>query len=360
MYLDDAKEIWSDLKDRFSQCDSARIYQLKQKIMSLTQGDDDVNTYFTNLRIIWDEYKHTQPISWCICTNCRCQSAAKWHKHQEEECAMQFLIGLNASYSQICSHILSMVPLPTLSKAFSLVLQEERQRTIGGYSQSPKYSPLPPAVSEHPYSANTASTYYNRTRVCTHCGKTNHTADKCFTLHGFPPSYGKGKFKPNQNWKNYSNSKSVNFVDDTIPEASEKAVTSSTMPTFDQCQQLISLLQSQLATGSSSLTSSAAQNLPSPTQSPPFTGAKLKWWLTAALQGCCSCKGWMVLHGSFSPWQFCCKCWDAVFVSCGSAEVQRLYPLFSVGSEQPCCSFSSPFSARGSLAVGLQLQGGTD
>ncbi|XP_041995751.1 uncharacterized protein LOC121745873 [Salvia splendens] len=55
MYLDDAKEIWLDLRDRFSQCDSARIYQLKQRIMSLTQGDDDINNYFTNLRIVWDE-----------------------------------------------------------------------------------------------------------------------------------------------------------------------------------------------------------------------------------------------------------------------------------------------------------------
>ncbi|XP_042067139.1 uncharacterized protein LOC121810436 [Salvia splendens] len=67
MYLDDAKEIWSDLRDSFSQCDFARVYQLKQKIMSLVQGDDDINCYFTNLRISWDEYKHTQPIS-CSCS----------------------------------------------------------------------------------------------------------------------------------------------------------------------------------------------------------------------------------------------------------------------------------------------------
>ncbi|XP_041995877.1 uncharacterized protein LOC121746002 [Salvia splendens] len=35
MYLDDAHEIWSDLRLRFSQLDSARAYQLKQRIMSL-------------------------------------------------------------------------------------------------------------------------------------------------------------------------------------------------------------------------------------------------------------------------------------------------------------------------------------
>ena len=28
--------------------------------------------------------------------------------------------------------------------------------------------------------------------VCTHCGKTGHTVDKCYKLHGFPPGF---KFK---------------------------------------------------------------------------------------------------------------------------------------------------------------------
>src|ERR1044072_1867429 len=26
-------------------------------------------------------------------------------------------------------------------------------------------------------------------RLCTHCGKTNHTIDTCFFKHGFPPGY---------------------------------------------------------------------------------------------------------------------------------------------------------------------------
>ncbi|XP_042067248.1 uncharacterized protein LOC121810552 [Salvia splendens] len=62
MYLDDAYAIWFDLKERFSIGDSARIYQLKQQLMSLSQGSSDVNTYFTNLRIVWDEFKSSQPI----------------------------------------------------------------------------------------------------------------------------------------------------------------------------------------------------------------------------------------------------------------------------------------------------------
>ncbi|XP_042009217.1 uncharacterized protein LOC121757800 [Salvia splendens] len=234
-----SQEIWVDLRYRFSQCDSARIYQLKQRIMSLTQGDDDINGYFTNLRIVWDEYKHTQPISWCI-----------------------------------RSHILSMVPLPNLSKAFSLVLQEERQRTIGGIDSSRYNQVLPPSSSEQPYSTNAAaSSYYNRGRVCSHCGKTNRTVDKCFSLHGYPPSFGKGKFKQSSNSRDYSSPKSVNFVDNSITDSNDKVSVPSSMPTFDQCQQLITLLQSQLATGSLSIPTSAAPQNSSPIQSPspPFT-----------------------------------------------------------------------------------------
>lgn len=84
--------------------------------MFLAQGQNDISTYFTNLRILWDEHKHSQPIAWCTCSTCRCNSAMRWHNYQEEECTMQFLIGPSSSYSQIQSTILSTVPLPPISK----------------------------------------------------------------------------------------------------------------------------------------------------------------------------------------------------------------------------------------------------
>ncbi|XP_042035068.1 receptor kinase-like protein Xa21 [Salvia splendens] len=123
-----------------------------------------------------------------------------------------------------------------------------------------------------------ASSNFNRGRLCTHCGKTNHTIDKCLALHGFPPNFGKGKFKLSPNSKDFGSAKSVNFVDDCLPDSSssDKApATFAIMPTYDQCQQLISLLQSQLSTSSLSPPVSPAQNSPAPTISPPFTGTTL-------------------------------------------------------------------------------------
>ncbi|XP_042012210.1 uncharacterized protein LOC121760635 [Salvia splendens] len=272
MYIDNAHEIWSDLRDRFSQLDTARVYQLRQKIMSLTQGNEDVNTYFTNLRILRDEYRHSQPITWCICVICRCNSASKWNSYQEEECSMQFLIGLNSSFSQIRSSILSKIPMPSLSKVFSLVLQEERQRTIDGNSSYT--SVVTPSVSEQPYSANAAQSY-NRNRICSHCGKTNHTVDKYFVLHGFPPSFGKGKGKFNAK-DGGSFSKSVNYVENSFDECEKSSISTSVdVPSPEQCQQLIHLLQTQLATAAAtpSPLPSASPNNPPTTNCASFTGS---------------------------------------------------------------------------------------
>ncbi|XP_042012006.1 uncharacterized protein LOC121760392 [Salvia splendens] len=85
MYLDDAYAIWFDFNEHFSIADSARIYQLRQQLMALSQGSSDVTSYFTNLRILWDEYRNSQPTSWCTCTRCTCDSASKWNQHQENE-----------------------------------------------------------------------------------------------------------------------------------------------------------------------------------------------------------------------------------------------------------------------------------
>ncbi|XP_042018912.1 uncharacterized protein LOC121766717 [Salvia splendens] len=285
MFLDNAYEIWADLKDRFSLGDSARLYQLKQQLMSLSQGNNDVSTYFTTLRSIWDEFKNSQPLSWCTCNRCTCHSAAKWHQHQEDECTVQFLIGLNASYSQIRSNVLAISPLPSLSKVFSLVVQEERQRSIDGKLISSAYSPAPtPIASEQPY-ANAASNTnrgFNKF-LCTHCGKTNHNVDKCFFLHGFPPGYGRDK--PKSGGFNQSTSykhKSVNFVENDSDSSdwrgskSGAQLDATNLPTMDQYQQLVNLLQSQLHTQNHIQNLTAPNSSPTPqsisqSQSPPFS-----------------------------------------------------------------------------------------
>ena len=87
-------------------------------MLGLTQGTFDVSTYYTRLKIRWDELKEFCPIS-----TCTCGAMQVWLDFQEQESVMQFLMGLNDSYSSIRGQTLLQEPLPTLSKVFSLIVQ---------------------------------------------------------------------------------------------------------------------------------------------------------------------------------------------------------------------------------------------
>ncbi len=67
LYLDTAVEVWKDLHDHFHQSNGPRIFQIKQKMLGLSRGSSDVNTYYTRLKIHWDELKEFLPIPICHC-----------------------------------------------------------------------------------------------------------------------------------------------------------------------------------------------------------------------------------------------------------------------------------------------------
>ncbi|XP_061366043.1 uncharacterized protein LOC133309296 [Gastrolobium bilobum] len=67
LYFSSASEIWTDLRTRFLQANSPKLFQLKQQIASLTQGSLDVNGYYTRLKILWDELLDHSPIPTCTC-----------------------------------------------------------------------------------------------------------------------------------------------------------------------------------------------------------------------------------------------------------------------------------------------------
>ena len=176
-----------------------------------------------------------------------------------------------------------------------MVLQEERQRNIGGPPSS-VVSPTIPVSSEQLFAANAASSSFGRERKCSHCGKPNHTIDKCFALHGFPPGFGRGRGKFVPKSRDYSQSGSVNMIDDNFADAVEKASdapatapitgisSNSAIAMLEQCQKMMSFLQTQLNTSphasqasssepiSTALTHTPPTSAPSSSQQPHFTG----------------------------------------------------------------------------------------
>ncbi|KAJ1438236.1 Retrotransposon gag domain [Sesbania bispinosa] len=99
MYSPLASEIWQDLRDRFQQKNGPHIFQLRKDLMSLVQGHDSMNQYFTKLKVIWEEVSAFRPLC-----NCTCGGLHPMEEHCQMEYVMSFLMGLNDSFAQLHSY----------------------------------------------------------------------------------------------------------------------------------------------------------------------------------------------------------------------------------------------------------------
>lgn len=121
--------------------------------------------------------------------------------YQLQELVLQFLIGLNDSFAQVRAQVLMLDPLPSINKVFSLIVQEERHRSINNNEFLKGFSSDSQSIntvgstnySRHPYRGSKDRDMPK----CTYCGAVGHVVDNCFKLHGYPPlGYGQ-RFKDN-------------------------------------------------------------------------------------------------------------------------------------------------------------------
>ena len=124
-------EIWNNLRDTHSQGNGPKVFELQKDIASINQGDSSITAYFTQWKLYWNQLKNFRPTLTCSCGKCTCNLLQRIENVHLQDSVMQFLMGLNDSYSQIKGHILLMEPLPSINKAYSLLIQEERQRRVG-------------------------------------------------------------------------------------------------------------------------------------------------------------------------------------------------------------------------------------
>ncbi|KAK4381522.1 Retrovirus-related Pol polyprotein from transposon RE1 [Sesamum angolense] len=107
---------------------------------------------------------------------------------------MQFLMGLNETFDGVRSQILVMEPLPHVDKAFSMVMRVERQRKV-------HMETAETGINNAMYARNGDQerigykTFVKKKNVdkrfltCTCCGKSGHTKESCFKVHGVPDWY---------------------------------------------------------------------------------------------------------------------------------------------------------------------------
>ncbi|KAK6151537.1 hypothetical protein DH2020_014172 [Rehmannia glutinosa] len=122
-----AKDMWLDLKERYSITNGPRLNQLKSEYHLLRQNDINVVTCYSKFKALWDGLYGSEDLT-CGCT---CAAAAKLSARVERDKTHDFVLGLDdVQYGSLCTQILSMDHFSTLSYAFSLATQEERHRSI--------------------------------------------------------------------------------------------------------------------------------------------------------------------------------------------------------------------------------------
>jgi len=155
----------------------------------------------------WDEIDALVPT-----TGCSCEASRPSIELLRNQCLLQFLMGLNESFSHVRSDILLKTPVLTINQAYALVIQEESQRGLGvadgsrdsmtmmvGRHQNQRSNTTPP--TSHQYQMNQYPNYnqnqnYKSRRplappgsVCDHCGYKGHLRTNCYRLVGYPPDF---------------------------------------------------------------------------------------------------------------------------------------------------------------------------
>jgi len=186
IFFESAIAIWNDLKERFSQGDLLRIAELQETIYSLKQGDCSVSEYYTSLKSLWEELDNYRPFLPCT------YSVKMYH---QQDFIIRFLKGLEDRFSVVRSQILLMEPLPQASRVFSMIVQQERQRSLPLVDAEANafinfsFIPSDKGRGGGPPKSHPANNNRNNSKRCVYCHHTGHTIEACYAKHGYPPGH---------------------------------------------------------------------------------------------------------------------------------------------------------------------------
>ncbi|XP_070013817.1 uncharacterized protein [Nicotiana sylvestris] len=164
------------------------------------KGISSVSTYFTKLKDLWEEYDSILPPP---------PSATEYVDQLEYQRLLQFFMGLNDNFEQARSQILLMSTLPSIDKAYTMVVQDESRKLITGgtYGQAGHNDPTALFTS---YSISRPKRNYSLERdychlkghtmnecyklmKCEFCNKTRHLKENCYKIVGYPSDFKQNK-----------------------------------------------------------------------------------------------------------------------------------------------------------------------
>ncbi|XP_070022173.1 uncharacterized protein [Nicotiana sylvestris] len=183
-----------ELEDKYDPINSAKLYQLQKEINDLSQGNLDITGYYTKMKKLWVELNTLNIHAKCAC---KCTCGARENMHKVEHDRRESILMIN--------------PLPTIAQAFSILIQEEKQREVkpsnnfsmdstalnasgsGNRNFRTNYSQQGNNNTNSGYKGNQLN---NRPwPFCEYCKRPGHPNDKCYKLQGFPQNskFNKGR-----------------------------------------------------------------------------------------------------------------------------------------------------------------------
>ncbi|XP_020547422.1 uncharacterized protein LOC110011565 [Sesamum indicum] len=137
MYVASSRKLWLELEARFGESNKPMKYQLQREIGQVTQGNMSITEYNTKLKHLWDELLCLAPTPKCVCAGCTCDVNKALAEMTASNQLIQFLVGLNSVYEQARSQIPLLDPLPSVTKAFSMLIRIEKQMQVSISSMEP-------------------------------------------------------------------------------------------------------------------------------------------------------------------------------------------------------------------------------
>lgn len=192
LYIESAFTTWTKLQNRYAQADSVCIADLQLEVYSLKQDSSSVTDFFTQLTVVWEELENLRPIPQCTChVKCTCDLSRYIEQTKDHDFIMRFLTGLNENFASCKSQILMMDPIPSIDRAFSIVLQFERQNHLEPNGDE-EQTLINVFDAKKPYNKGKSNFAHNKKPPeCTHCGKIGHTIETCYKIYGYPPHFKK-------------------------------------------------------------------------------------------------------------------------------------------------------------------------
>ncbi|KAL9225843.1 hypothetical protein vseg_001722 [Gypsophila vaccaria] len=187
-YRDTARELWEDIRQRFSLGNGVKIYQLKSEISECKQRTgESIMDYYGRLKKLWDDVNDFDAIPNCTCSGYKCGLNALLRKRREADTVREFLMGLENYYATVRSNILGIDPLPSLHTVYSRLVQEEEVRVL----TQPKSEAGTHMAYVVRHGQTSKTTGGSRLLLkCTYCTKNGNLEDRCWEKHGFPEGRG--------------------------------------------------------------------------------------------------------------------------------------------------------------------------